>query len=100
MFSGEQPANAAANHGAMQDESTSDLIGAIQRAADAGIRLSFGILSNTVSSQGEAILSTIRSTRGIYATIANAAGSQNFVNFAIVNGLTYNDNPQGYDTQL
>jgi hypothetical protein len=57
-------------------------------------------MSNSISSQASSILLAIRESRGIYATIADSAGSQNFVNFALLNGLTYNDNPQGYDSKL
>ena len=46
------------------------------------------------------MLSAVRSSRGVYATITVAAGSQNFINYVLLNGLTYNDNPQGYDSQL
>jgi hypothetical protein len=42
----------------------------------------------------------VHASRGVYATVTVAAGAQNFINYVILNGLTYNDNAQGYDAQL
>ena len=62
--------------------------------------MSFGFLDPYASSQPEEVLKAVRDSRGVYATITFAAGSQNFINYVLLNGLTYNDNPQGYGSQL
>jgi len=62
--------------------------------------VSFGFLDTSADSQDEDILKALRESRGVYATITRAAGSPNFINYVLLNGLTYNDNPQGYDAQL
>lgn len=73
---------------------------AINNATAAGIRVSFGFLDTTAAFQPKEILTAVKNSRGVYATITVAAGSQNYINYVLLNGLTYNDNPQGYDTQL
>jgi hypothetical protein len=65
-----------------------------------GIRVSFGYLADDTSAQPVEVLSAIRASNGVYATITVAAGAQNYINYVILNGLTYNDNPQGYSDQL
>ena len=83
-----------------EDSDTSELVEAINNATALGIRVSFGFLDNDASEQPTEILNAIQASRGVYATITVAAGSINFINYVILNGLTYNDNPQGYNTQL
>jgi Mg-chelatase subunit ChlD len=83
-----------------KDSSTDELVDAINNATAAGIRVSFGFLDTSASSQPPTVLSAVKDSRGVYATITVAAGSQNFINYVLLNGLTYNDNPQGYDSQL
>lgn len=61
--------------------------------------MSFGYL-DTGSSQPDEVLLALRDSKGVYATIAFAAGSQNFVNYVLLNGLTYQDNPQGAGDRL
>jgi len=72
----------------------------IERAGKLGIRVSFGFLSLLTTFQDPTILNAVRESRGIYATIADASGATNYVKYAILNGLTYNDNPQGFDERL
>jgi hypothetical protein len=84
----------------IKDSNPQELVDAIDSATAAGIRVSFGFLDTTASSQPPKVLSAVKNSRGVYATITVAAGSQNFINYVLLNGLTYNDNPQGYDTQL
>ncbi|EOO00825.1 putative von willebrand factor type a protein [Phaeoacremonium minimum UCRPA7] len=83
-----------------EDYSTDELVSAIGNATALGIRVSFGFLDPYASSQPEEVLKAVRDSRGVYATITFAAGSQNFINYVLLNGLTYNDNPQGYGSQL
>jgi nitrate reductase NapE component len=83
-----------------QDDSPGDLVTQVERATQLGIRVSFGFLSLTTGLQDADILNAVRASRGIYATIADASGATNYVKYAILNGLTYNDNPQGFDQRL
>lgn len=83
-----------------KDYNPDELVSAITNATAAGIRVSFGFLDTSASSQPSDVLSAVKDSRGVYATITVAAGSQNFINYVLLNGLTYNDNPQGYDSQL
>ncbi|GAB1310223.1 VWFA domain-containing protein [Madurella fahalii] len=81
------------------DSDTPELVSAINDATALGIRVSFGYL-DTGSGQPDEVLLALRESRGVYATIAFAAGSQNFVNYVLLNGLTYQDNPQGAGDRL
>jgi len=71
------------------------LVEAINQASSLGIRVSFGFLDPTDSVQDSSVLSAITSSGGVYATITSEDASNNFINFAILNGLTHNDNPTG-----
>ncbi|KAL8393275.1 hypothetical protein RB595_003164 [Gaeumannomyces hyphopodioides] len=82
------------------DGSQTALVNAIRNATKAGIRVSFGFLDPAAGQQSKEILKAVRESRGVYATITAAAGSINFINYVLLNGLTYQDNPQGYDSQL
>ncbi|KAL8304821.1 hypothetical protein RB600_007954 [Gaeumannomyces tritici] len=82
------------------DGSQTALVNAIRNATKAGIRVSFGFLDLAAGQQSKEILKAVRESRGVYATITAAAGSINFINYVLLNGLTYQDNPQGYDSQL
>lgn len=82
------------------DGSQTALVNAIRNATNAGIRVSFGFLDLAAGQQSKEILKAVRESRGVYATITAAAGSINFINYVLLNGLTYQDNPQGYDSQL
>ncbi|KAK4116766.1 hypothetical protein N656DRAFT_700388, partial [Canariomyces notabilis] len=81
------------------DSDTAELVSAINEATGLGIRVSFGYLDSG-SSQPDEVLLALRQSKGVYATIAFAAGSQNFVNYVLLNGLTYQDNPQGAGDRL
>ncbi|KXX77546.1 hypothetical protein MMYC01_207028 [Madurella mycetomatis] len=81
------------------DSDTTELVSAINNATDLGVRVSFGYL-DTGSDQPAEVLLALRESKGVYATIAFAAGSQNFVNYVLLNGLTYQDNPQGAGDRL
>ncbi|KAK3942786.1 hypothetical protein QBC46DRAFT_352122 [Diplogelasinospora grovesii] len=83
-----------------EDFDTDTLVTNIKKATSLGIRVSFGFLDATASAQPEEILLAVRDSKGVYATITLAAGSQNFINYVLLNGLCYNDNPQGYNEQL
>ncbi|KAK0734187.1 hypothetical protein B0T26DRAFT_614995, partial [Lasiosphaeria miniovina] len=76
------------------------LVDAINNATALGIRVSFGFLDPSVSSQGRPVLLAVRNSKGVYATIAVAAGSQNFINYVLLNGLTAQDNAQGAGNRL
>src|SRR2546421_12940334 len=84
----------------MQDSDTATLVDEINRASGLGIRVSFGFLDATSSVQDKTVLAAIKSSGGVYATITTEDASNNFINFAILNGLTYNDNPQGNNSTL
>jgi hypothetical protein len=84
----------------MQDSDTITLVDQINRASSLGIRVSFGFLDATNSLQDKTVLEAIRNSGGVYATITTEDASNNFINFAILNGLTYNDNPQGDHSTL
>src|SRR5436190_10674174 len=84
----------------MKDSSTSTLVDQIDRASRLGIRVSFGFLDASSSLQDQTVLAAIRNSGGVYATITTEDASNNFINFAILNGLTYNDNPQGNNSTL
>lgn len=73
---------------------------AINNATSQGIRVSFGYLASTASSQQPTVLRALRESKGVYATITVAAGSQNFINYVLLNGLTSQDNPQGAGDRL
>jgi len=75
-------------------------VNAISNATSQGIRVSFGYLDRTASAQPTAVLHALRESKGVYATITVAAGSQNFVNYVLLNGLTSQDNPQGAGDRL
>jgi hypothetical protein len=57
--------------------------------------VSFGFLDQRASQQPKEVLEAVRGSKGVYATITVAEGSINFVNYALLNGLAYQDNPQG-----
>jgi len=82
------------------DSSTSELVRTIKNATAQGIRVSFGYLDDRASAQPKEVLLAVRESRGIYATITVAAGSINFVNYVLLNGLSYQDNPQGAGDRL
>ncbi|KAK3393683.1 hypothetical protein B0H63DRAFT_458816 [Podospora didyma] len=83
-----------------EDSNTAKLVSAINNATALGIRVSFGFLDSTLSAQPVTVLRAIRQSKGVYATIAVAAGSQNFINYVLLNGLTYQDNAQGAGNRL
>ncbi|KAK4218270.1 von Willebrand factor type A domain-containing protein [Rhypophila decipiens] len=83
-----------------EDSSTSTLVDAIKNATSQGIRVSFGFLDLSFSSQPPEVLLAVRESKGLYATITLAEGTRNFVNYVILNGLTYQDNPQGAGDRL
>lgn len=82
------------------DSSTTKLVSAIKNATALGIRVSFGFLDDRISSQPKEVLLAVRESKGVYATIAVAAGSINFVNYVLLNGLSSQDNPQGTGDRL
>lgn len=82
------------------DSSTTKLVSAIKNATALGIRVSFGFLDDRISSQPKEVLLAVRESKGVYATIAVAAGSINFVNYVLLNGLSSRDNPQGTGDRL
>lgn len=82
------------------DSSTTKLVSAIKNATALGIRVSFGFLDDSISSQPKEVLLAVRESKGVYATIAVAAGSINFVNYVLLNGLSSRDNPQGTGDRL
>ncbi|KAK3329515.1 hypothetical protein B0H66DRAFT_28350 [Apodospora peruviana] len=82
------------------DSSTDTLVDAIKQATSLGIRVSFGFLDLSASYQPEDVLLAVRDSKGVYATITVAAGSRNFVNYVLLNGLTHRDNPQGAGDRL
>jgi hypothetical protein len=82
------------------DSSTTKLVGAIKNATALGIRVSFGFLDDRTSSQPKEVLLAVRESKGVYATIAVAAGSINYVNYVLLNGLSSRDNPQGAGDRL
>ncbi|KAK4191783.1 von Willebrand factor type A domain-containing protein [Podospora australis] len=83
-----------------EDADTGELVEAINNATSQGIRVSFGYLDRFASAQPTAVLRALRDSKGVYATITVAAGSQNFINYVLLNGLTYQDNPQGAGDRL
>ncbi|KAK4170357.1 von Willebrand factor type A domain-containing protein [Cladorrhinum sp. PSN259] len=82
------------------DYDTAELVNAINNATSQGIRVSFGYLDYTASAQPTSVLRALRDSKGVYATITVAAGSQNFINYVLLNGLTAKDNPQGAGDRL
>jgi Mg-chelatase subunit ChlD len=60
----------------------------VKRAADLGIRISFGFLSVDASNQNPEIVRAIVESGGIYATVDQATSQQTFVAAALANGLT------------
>ena len=76
------------------------MVDAIKNATSLGIRVSFGFLDLSASYQPEEVLLAVRESKGVYATITFAAGTRNFVNYVLLNGLTYQDNPQGAGDRL
>lgn len=83
-----------------EDYDTVSLVKAINQAAGQGIRVSFGFLDSSSSVQASSILTAITASGGVYATITSEDASNNFINFAILNGLTHNDNPTGNNNTL
>lgn len=81
----------------LQDSSTSLLVNQINNAAKAGIRVSFGFLSDSLSMsyQDKDVLVAIMNSGGRYFTINSAQSSTTFVNGILVNGLTKKDNANG-----
>ncbi|KAK4229683.1 von Willebrand factor type A domain-containing protein [Podospora fimiseda] len=82
------------------DSDTAELVSAITNATSQGIRVSFGYLDYSASAQPTSVLRALRDSKGVYATITLAAGSQNFINYVLLNGLTAQDNPQGAGDRL
>ncbi|KAK0669385.1 hypothetical protein QBC41DRAFT_200365, partial [Cercophora samala] len=82
------------------DSDTEELVSAINNATSQGIRVSFGYLDDRASAQPQTVLRALRDSRGVYATITIAAGSQNFINYVLLNGLTAQDNAQGAGDRL
>ncbi|KAK3984375.1 hypothetical protein QBC44DRAFT_337043 [Cladorrhinum sp. PSN332] len=82
------------------DSDTAELVSAINNATSQGIRVSFGYLDYTASAQPTSVLRALRDSKGVYATITVAAGSQNFINYVLLNGLTAQDNAQGAGDRL
>ena len=76
------------------------MVDAIKNATSLGIRVSFGFLDLSANYQPEDVLLAVRESKGVYATITFAAGTRNFVNYVLLNGLTYQDNPQGAGDRL
>ncbi|KAK4205202.1 hypothetical protein QBC40DRAFT_260856 [Triangularia verruculosa] len=82
------------------DSDTDELVSAIRNATSQDIRVSFGYLDSTASAQPQEVLRALRDSKGVYATITIAAGSQNFINYVLLNGLTTQDNAQGAGDRL
>ncbi|KAK0747954.1 hypothetical protein B0T21DRAFT_265217, partial [Apiosordaria backusii] len=82
------------------DSDTEELVSAINNATSQGIRVSFGYLDDRASAQPQTVLRALRDSKGVYATITIAAGSQNFINYVLLNGLTAQDNAQGAGDRL
>ncbi|KAH6681487.1 putative calcium-activated chloride channel regulator 4, partial [Halenospora varia] len=78
-----------------EDSSVSTLVTQIKAATSLGIRVSFGFLDLSSATQSKSVLEAIKASGGVYATITTGDASNNFINFAILNGLTQNDNPSG-----
>lgn len=83
-----------------EDVYTSLLVDAINNATSLGIRVSFGFLDDDSSYQDKEVLVAIGKSGGIYSTITSEDSSQNFINYAILNGLTTKDNPAGDNSTL
>ena len=62
--------------------------------------MSFGFLDQRASQQPKDVLKAVRDSKGVYATITVAEGSINYVNYVLLNGLAYQDNPQGAGDRL
>lgn len=69
-----------------EDEDPAQLVRSINQATAQGIRVSFGFLDSTASVQDAEILTAITGSGGVYATITSEDASNNFINFAILNG--------------
>ncbi|KAI9782460.1 MAG: hypothetical protein M1839_004946 [Geoglossum umbratile] len=82
------------------DENTASLVSQINRAAGLGIRVSFGFLDPSDTTQDKQVLLAIQNSGGIYNTIFDVASSDQFINLVLVNGITKNDNPQGSNSTL
>jgi len=83
-----------------EDSSTSMLVSQISNATSKGIRVSFGFLNSNAGYQDKDIVLAIGKSGGVYSTITSEDSSNNFINYAILNGLTMNDNPQGNNSTL
>ncbi|KAH8811306.1 hypothetical protein F5884DRAFT_270342 [Xylogone sp. PMI_703] len=83
-----------------QDFTPQTLVDSINDASSQGVRVSFGFLDATNSLQDQSVLAAIIASGGVYATITTEDASNNFINFAILNGLTQQDNPGGNNSTL
>ncbi|RFU27607.1 hypothetical protein B7463_g8739, partial [Scytalidium lignicola] len=83
-----------------EDSDTETLVDSINSASSQGIRVSFGFLDASNSLQDVSVLTAISASGGVYATITTEDASNNFINFAILNGLTNQDNPSGNNSTL
>lgn len=70
------------------DEYAKQTVSEINRAAELGIRVSFGFLSTDSSNQNRDILSAILHTGGSYALVDEASAQQTFISFMLSHGLT------------
>ena len=86
----------------MQDSDTGELVAAINNATSLGIRVSFGFLNPdlTSGSQDPLVQRAILNSGGYFSVISDSSSAIAFMDVAIANGLTYNDNPQGYNGTL
>ena len=83
-----------------EDSSTAELVDQINNATAKGIRVSFGFLDSYAGYQDKDIVVAIGKSGGVYSTITSEDSSNNFINYAILNGLTTNDNPNGNNSTL
>jgi len=83
-----------------EDSSTTELVDQINNATAKDIRVSFGFLDSYAGYQDKDIVFAIGKSGGVYSTITSEDSSNNFINYAILNGLTTKDNPQGNNSTL